>query len=353
MVDIRFATPDDTTRLMAFMHRHWRADHILSRNEALFRYDFQDGDRLNLAIATKGDEIVGLFGFMKYNSLDLPDLAGSLWKVREDIGEPMLGLRLRRFVIANVPHRYFAAPGAGLQTRAIYRLIDMEWIAMEQYFIVNPDVTRRTLARVGNAETTHPTMQDHADIEFIEVCDAHELTGFPFASHQQIGPYKDWDYVSRRFFEHPINDYRVFHVAQGGEPVNIVVCREAVHDGASALRVVDFYGDEQHMPAIAAALSDVMRNDGHEYVDFVCSGFTGQVMADAGWHRLDFDHDDVIIPNYFEPFVQSNVRVYGVADRDADIKPRLCRADGDQDRPNFDRPDAMQPSFTQRRVAQS
>ena len=353
MIDIRFATPDDTAHLMTFMHQHWRADHILSRNEALFRYDFQDGDRLNMAIATRGGDIVGLFGFMKYNSLDLPDLAGSLWKVREDIGEPMLGLRLRRFVIANVPHRYFAAPGAGLQTRAIYHLIGMDWIEMEQYFIVNPDVTQHTLARISALESAMPAMGSDADAGLAEVHDPYELAGFPLVEFNHIGPNKDWDYICRRFFEHPINDYRVFVFTQRGKPANIVVCREAMHDGASALRIVDFYGDEQHMPAITAALAQLMRSEGHEYLDFVCSGFTGQVMTDAGWQRLDFGRDDVIIPNYFEPFVQSNVRVYAVADRHPDIRPRLCRADGDQDRPNFDRPSAVQPLGTLRRAAQS
>ena len=252
----------------------------------------------------------------------------------------MLGLQLRRFVMENVPHRYFAAPGAGLQTQPIYHLIDMHWIEMAHYYIINPAITEQTLAKVDSPSTALPAIADHPAYRFEEIDDPRQLAQFPFAEHAGLGPLKDWAYLNKRFFEHPIYRYRTFLLSKQSEAVNIVVCREAQHAGASALRVVDFYGDERHMAGLTAHLAAVMQQAGHEYLDFVCSGFTPQLMAAAGWQALDFDSKDVIIPNYFEPFVQSNVRVYAVADRHPEIQPRLCKADGDQDRPNFDRAEA-------------
>ncbi len=323
---------------MSFMHDHWRAGHILSTNEELFLYDFRDADRLTMAIAlTEQDEIVGLFGYIPYNGSALPDLAGSLWKALDVAGEPMLGLQMRRFVMENVPHRYFAAPGAGLQTRAIYHLIDMHWVEMAQYYIINPAITEQRLAKATPSGAALPAIRDHSVYRFEEIGDPRSLRDFPFTAYTELGPQKDWTYLYKRFFEHPIYRYRTFLLSKQSEAVNIVVCREAQHAGASALRVVDFYGDERHMPGLTAHLAATMQQAGHEYLDFVCSGFTPRLMAAAGWQALDFDSKDVIIPNYFEPFVQSNVRVYAVADRHPEIQPRLCKADGDQDRPNFDR----------------
>lgn len=342
MTTIRFASVDDTCRLMNFMHHHWRADHILSRNETLFRYDFQEGDRLNMAIATDADdEIIGLFGFMKYNSLPVPDLAGSLWKVIEGSSEPLLGLRLRRFVMSNVDHRYFAAPGAGLQTRPIYRTIDVDWLEMEHYYLRNPAVSESRLSCAPAHATSLPSLRGKRTYQMRAVEDPVSLVSFPFLRFATYGPLKDLAYVSRRFFRHPIYRYRLFQLSLGTNAVNLVVCREVAHGGGRALRMVDFFGDERHMPAVVAGMCDLMSREGHEYLDFVCAGFDPKVMRSAAWQCLDFGNDQIIVPNYFEPFVRSNVRVYAVADRHASIRPRLCRGDGDQDRPNFDAPAAL------------
>lgn len=338
MSRIRFAEPGDIDRLMRFMHEHWRAGHILSRNRELFLHDFLDDGRLNIAIAENADrDLIGLFGFMKYNSRDLPDIAGSLWKVVEGQGEPMLGLRLRRFVIEKVPHRYFAAPGAGLQTRAIYRLIDMDWIEMEQYFRINPESPTHELYVDTESARSSAIGGDLSGYQVSETDELSELARFRFDAHDNLGPAKDLGYLEHRFFAHPINVYRTFLVRRGADAVAIGVCRVVHHAGASALRIVDYYGEDCHVPALIAHLDRLMRHEGHEYLDFVCSGFSPRHLAAAGLRRLDFDSEATIVPNFFEPFMRSNVRVYAVADRDPAIRPRLCKADGDQDRPNFDR----------------
>ncbi|MDJ0738911.1 MAG: hypothetical protein QNJ91_04300 [Gammaproteobacteria bacterium] len=340
MPEIRFARLADLRPLMAFMDAHWRAGHILSVSEDLFRFDFQDGDRLNLALACDGSDIIGIFGFMRYSSLDCPDLAGSLWKVVDGRGSPMLGLQLRRFVVDRVAHRYFAAPGAGLQTRPIYRVLGMQWIEMDHYVAANPDVREQRICRIADA-TAAPTLAVEPGADLEPVASADVLADFPFLDDSGGGPQKDFAYLRRRFFAHPIYAYRVFRLVDHGETLCVVVCREVGHDGHKALRVVDFYGDPRHMADVVRGLFQVVVAEGFEYADFVCSGFDPVLMQRAGWRRLDFDRQDVVVPNYFEPFVRKNVRVYAVADTHPGIRPRLCRADGDQDRPNVLRSDAL------------
>lgn len=340
MPEIRFARPADLRPLMAFMDAHWRAGHILSVSEDLFRFDFEDGDRLNLALACDGGDIIGIFGFMKYSSLECPDLAGSLWKVVDGRGSPMLGLQLRRFVIDRVAHRFFAAPGAGLQTLPIYRVLGMQWIAMDHYFIVNPGVREQRICDIVDVAPA-PTLAVEPVAALEPVATADGLADFPFLGDPGCGPQKDFAYVQRRFFSHPLYSYRVFRLVSHAETLCVVVCREVGHAGHRALRVVDFYGAERHIADVARGLFQVVVAEGFEYVDFVCSGFDPAAMQRAGWRRLEFERRDVVVPNFFEPFVRKNVRVYAVADRHPGIRPRLCRADGDQDRPNVLRDAAL------------
>jgi hypothetical protein len=72
----------------------------------------------------------------------------------------------------------------------------------------------------------------------------------------------------------------------------------------------------------------------YEYIDFVCHGFMRDYFVKAGFCQLDFDQNNTIVPNYYEPFLLKNVPVYCVSDQTA-LSFRQCKADGDQDRPNF------------------
>ena len=339
MAKLSFATIADTDRLMQFMHQEWHKDHILSRNKELFLYDFKEGDQLNLAIATDhANRLIGIFGFMKYNSDDLPDIAGSLWKASDEAGEPMLGLKLREYTVKNIAHRIFSAPGAGLQTRPIYHLINMDWIEMEQHYIPNPTLPTYQLAVIPKA-TIRPLSgpdQPAGDtaVTVQHVADPDQLKNFPFRSFTTITPFKDWNYLKKRFFEHPIYPYDVYLTKQDGDSICITVCRTAKHHNSSACRIVDFYGDEAGLPGTMAHLRDVMVDSGHEYIDFISTGFDSGILSRSGFSNLDLDQSAIIVPNYFEPFVKKNVRVYAVADKTECLQLRLCKADGDQDRPN-------------------
>ncbi len=336
MMRIELAALRDADEIMRFLHEHWRSNHILSRSRELFLYDFQDGERLNIAVSRdETGAVTGLFGFMFYNSSALPDLAGSLWKAVVHVTEPMAGLKLRNFVMGNVPHRFFCAPGAGLQTRPVYEMLGMQWHRMHHYFLLNParrsfelaavPERRRVGGRVGkrDPETAVERMRDPG-----------ELQQFCFDDDPRLRPLKDRRYVYKRFFRHPIYSYDVYALRSGGAIANIMVCRMAEHGGSRAYRLVDFYGPEASMPQAASFLQEYIIDHDAEYADFVCHGFDHAIMKDAGFQDLDFSQDELIIPNYFEPFERKNVPVYCVADRVPGVHFRQVKADGDQDRPN-------------------
>ncbi len=333
---ITFATIANTDDIMRFMHEEWSANHILSVNRELFLHEFRDGDGLNLAIArNKQGRLTGLFGFIRYNNRDLPDLAGSLWKVAETEKEPMLGLRLREFVIKNIPHRFFAAPGAGLQTKPIYQVLRMNWNRMIQYYLLNNTLNSYKLAVVPDVlHQTVPLSATYEDLTLEPVFNPEELRSFDFESFTHIVPCKDFDYIKKRFFNYPIYSYDVFVLRKKGAIENIIICREDCHQKSTAWRIVDFYGNESKFPQIATFLYSIMIERKYEYIDFISHGFDHGKMISAGFLAVDFESNNLVIPNYFGPFVQKNVPIYCVSDK-TDWHFRQCKADGDQDRPSM------------------
>lgn len=334
MAEISFASLDDASDIMRFMDEVWRKDHILSTSRELFFHEFQEGNKLNMAIARNGKrDLVGLFGFIKYNNNRIPDLAGSLWKVAESEKEPMLGFKLREFVMQNVRHRFFAAPGAGLQTKPIYQFLKMDWNRMRQYYLINDTLDEFSLVvyPVGHSSAVKDIIIDDA-FELKLVTDLESLREFSFEAFDHILPYKDWAYFKKRFCDYPIYRYDLIAFRRGLQILNLIVCRIDTHDGATACRLVDFYGEEFYLPQIAARLYRHILERGYEYLDFICHGFDEGIMRAAGFLEVDFESDKVVIPNYFGPFDRRNVPVYCVSDR-SDLRFRQVKADGDQDRP--------------------
>jgi hypothetical protein len=336
LIRIAIGNINDVEKVMEFIHNHWKSDHILSKDKNLFLYEFQNEDKLNMALAknSKGD-IVGIFGFFYYNSLDSPDIGGSLWKVTTECAEPLLGLKLRNYIINNIEHRFFAAPGAGIQTKPIYDRLRMNWNRMNQFFIVNPLMEKYFYLTLPTGFTpviiNKPKFSDY---KIIKASSVQELKNFEFHYSASLAPYKDFNYLNHKFFKHPIYDYDVFYVAFDLKITNIFVCRSITIDKHKSYRMVDFYGIDENMPIISYFLKNKIIRDNYEYVDFVSYGFNVNNMNSAGFHLLDFDSSEVVVPNLMEPLVNDNTPIYCVSDKLDNIDFRQCKADGDQDRPN-------------------
>ena len=345
-LSLEMARLRDIDEIMLFMSQHWREGHVYSWSRPLLMKDFKcfaDPERLNIGLARATDrEILGVFCFMLYNQRDVPDLAGSMWKITEASQKayPMLGIQLRDFVIKQVRHRFFATPGPGIQTQAIYKVLRLQWHQMKQFFLINPDLTHYQLIRHPESPVL-PAPDIARQVELRRVESPEALEAFDFDAYDHILPFKDERYVSHRFFDYPFYEYDVYAVFRSNseKAANLVVCRRAIaktDDGkpiSSAYRIVDYYGEEVLLPEIISCLYQKMRQQGDEFLDFICHGFDESLLKQSGMTSLDFEREDLVIPNFFEPLVKKNVPVYCIADRTT-LRYRQCKADGDQDRPN-------------------
>jgi hypothetical protein len=349
MDEIRFdfASLNESEDVMFFISEHWSKNHIYTVSKELLIKEFLwlgRPDKLTIGLAKdKRGKIEGIFCFKFFNYSELPDLAGALWKVTKnaEIKYQMIGIRLRQFVLKSIKHRFFSAPGPGIQTQAVYKMLRLQWNQMKQYYAINPLIKDYKLIKflsLGNQESI--TFKTPC-IEIKRVEDADDLLHFDFDAISNIVPFKDWQYIENRFFNYPYYNYDVYLVNKSNKlkPQNIVVCRRAIakdNEGnniASAYRVVDYYGTEDLLPEIILILFEKVKSEGDEFLDFVCHGFDEQILKNAGLNSLNFDSSDVIIPNWFEPLVKENIPVNCIADPTT-FKYRQCRADGDQDRPS-------------------
>ncbi len=334
-INYSFASCDDIDNLIRFIDTYWKNNHILVRNRELFLYEFKEGNKINFALAKRGRSIVGIFGFLKYSNQDYPDIAGSIWKVLETESVPMLGIKLRNYVIKNIPHRAFVAPGAGIKTRNVYKLLKMNWHEMNHYFILNPNLSEYKICKLS--KTYIPKTVINTDLTGIDIklisC-VSEIESFDFNKYKIFAPFKDLHYFVKRFIKYPEYNYDVFALFNGHRISSMCVCRSAEHLDRKVYRIVDYYGDESHISLFTKYLYNFIIQNNYEYIDFVCNGFDSNNLFNAGYSKLNFKENEIVIPNHFKPFIRDNIQIYANSDRIDGLKIRICKADGDQDRPN-------------------
>ncbi len=330
-----FASYDDIDDLIRFIDTYWKKDHILVRNRKLFLYEFQEGNRINIAIAKKNNKIIGIFGFLKYSNHKYPDIAGSLWKVLESKEAPMLGIKLRNYVIKNISHRVFITSGAGVKTRNFYKLLRMNWNEMRHYFILNPNLDEYKICKISKTfiRTAHiDTSLTDVNIKLIKR--VSEIECFDFDKYKNFTPLKDLNYFVKRFFKYPEHNYDIYALYHEGEISSMCICRSVEYLDRKAYRIVDYYGEERNIILFTRHFYNFIIQNNYEYIDFVCYGFNSKNLFDAGYSKLNIRGDEIVIPNYFSPFIRENKSIYTVSDKIDTAKIRICKADGDQDRPN-------------------
>ena len=66
----------------------------------------------------------------------------------------------------------------------------------------------------------------------------------------------------------------------------------------------------------------------------MCFGYDQALLMNAGFHQVSFESSDLVIPIHFSPFVDKNIQINFFIDTNQLEKVRICKADGDQDRPS-------------------
>ena len=128
---------------------------------------------------------------------------------------------------------------------------------------------------------------------------------------------------------------RSWVIYHNDELVSVWAVRRITIDGTSIFRVTDVLGRIDNIPDLTENLQEILREESCEYIDFLNYGVSPDVFKEMGFNELNYDEDSsIIIPNYFEPYEQRNVKL-DVAYKAIYDEYVVFKADGDQDRPNI------------------
>ena len=341
--DIRMCREDEYEDLRSFFRQHWRKDHIfvLSKEILDFQHLNKDAGTYNFVIAKekKSNEIHAILGFVTTSQFDREIkrtmLWPCIWKKSDHINRKGLGVALHYHLSKNFEIETIAALGITETALSIHKRWNYDIGKMEHFVMPNFKADDHLAKGLSGVYKSFDT--DRKDDKVLMELSRKEYLSIsaddPIFSVNSI--YKSKGYYLNRFLNHPVYSY-VFLGVLYQENIDAIIVGRCCGDGAGkCLRIVDFVGDVANIINVRNQLQDYLQKNDYEYVDFVEVGLQKDILQSAGFINRR-ENDGVIVPNYFEPFLQENIDLdYAYKTVVSDSKEIIFKADADQDRPNI------------------
>lgn len=325
-----------------FIENHWKKGHALSKSSELLLFQHLDSssNQLNYYMAQNNEtkEIDALFGFIPTSQYDDKlekngDYWGAVWKRREDIhNEEVNDIGFSVFLrLFDEPNFHsFGAIGISKVALRIYKAFKCEIGYLQHYYILNNQIKEFKIA--GNVEKSQAEVGDgYISKQGWSVSELRQPELNSLNIPPSYRPIKSINYLINRYANHPIYQYKFYGVYKDGNIVTILVARYVEANGARVIRIVDALGELQG--TLYDSFQKIMHETDAEYVDFMNYGIEESIFYEMGFRKLDFQ-GKLIIPNYFEPFEQRNVKI-DVAWKADYNNYVVFKGDSDQDRPNI------------------
>lgn len=340
--DIRFCREDEYDDLKEFLRLYWKENHIFVFSKEIF--DFQHLDRKNhrynyvIARAKADNEIHALLGFVPTSQFDSnikrTMIWPCIWKNRDDIKRKGLGVSMYHYLKNHIEIETISVLGISEVALSIYKHWNFTTGKIEQYVMPN---FRAEEHISSGLKTVYSSFDD-------EVLDTLSLEEMPYDEYKSISEndevfneysqYKSKEYYINRFIKHPTYKYYFIAIKDDEKAKAIIIARKCGDGKYNCLRIVDFIGKIGYLSAVRNQLQDYLNRNEYEYIDFVEVGLVDEELKRAGFINRK-KYENVIVPNYFEPFLKENVDLdYAFKTVVNDSKLVFFKADADQDRPN-------------------
>ena len=282
MITVRRAVYDDIPGIMQFIDKHWKKGHILARDRSFFDWQYVDEKGVNVYIGIDDKEkiIYGMIGFIKYNQGNNPDISGGLWKTIKS-PNPLLGMDISDFMMRDLNVRFSCSAGMSSKAKKVYQLQGMIPVSMNHYYRLGAHDEYK-IAKVQ--DLTIPEVQDWGyrlnkinDLEEMKLLISDNTLFKNMLS-------KDYEYLRKRYFEHPIYKYEIWGITHPREKADsVLITREEQLNNKKCCKIIDFYGDVEKLGKIAFALDLLIAERGYEFVDVYSYGIPAEVYEKGGF----------------------------------------------------------------------
>lgn len=323
--------------VLDFIKNYWSDKHVLLSHQTLLDWQYFNSQSgcYNFLIAknTETNQLDGILGFINTaqfdcNLNDNGDYWGAIWKVNKNSSNASgIGHALFKKLLKLQNLKTFGALGISEDTIKYMRILGYPINKMNHYYILNITKKQFEIAQINNKNTPNSLCNSGYKLKRI---DLSHYTNIKIAYYK---PHKSIEYFTNRYQTHPVYHYQFIGAFNGEELKTIFVIRKIKINQSSCLRIVDVLGNLNEICNLHAEFQNLLQIENAEYIDCLNFGIDSIVFYNLGFSLLQSDENN-IIPNYFEPFVKSNIPLYCVS-KESYTNYVFFKGDADQDRPNM------------------
>jgi len=338
---IRQAKLSDQFDLMSFIQEFWKPNHILGTDKDFFAYEHITSDKINffIAVSKSTKEIIAIQGFIPYDHYPGSHICGVITKVHPKKAIPLLGIELMRRMLDHTQPSSYCGIGTNPKTMIplVKKFFKRNTGIMDHFCLVNHEIdspkilTIPTKTKIVNQNKNNH--HEHIEKNNFNLINKEEIKEcFHKLRPDILLPKKSLQYIFKRYFNHPKYSYGCIAIdVKNGTEKNLLITREISYNNTKALRIIDFIGNIKTLGKLKDWLFFIMKNNNYEYIDILCSGIDKATLQKSGFFNKN-DIDGIIIPTYFEPFVNENIDIHYEKSSEKMI---LFKGDADGDRPNL------------------
>jgi len=330
MWNIDFCNINEISDLMLFINEKWKENHILSISKELFCFQHLDNERVNFIVAKDFNEnrIRGILGFIINNKYDKEikskDIWGAIWKVDEEFNTSGLGYLMYKFLMKQFQPNFYGALGVSQVAMDFYRILGYNTGFLNQYYVANNELKEFNICK-------SPIIRNNKNSNIVKYYKKQSIDELSLI--YESCPLKTFKYFKNRYENHPLYSYDFYHFEVQDLLKSVMVTRKITVNDSTCIRIVDILGVYNINFNLQSTFQKILAEEKSEYVDCLNYGMPKEFFLNMGFINLDFD-SETIIPNYFEPFEQKNVKIEFAFKTDYE-NINIFKGDSDQDRPNI------------------
>ena len=340
--DFRIGTQDDKNAIIHFIDEYWKKNHVLVSSPELMDWQHYDADnnRYNFIIAVdkETNEIHALQGFVSTSHFDKtiekPIRWGCIWKNRDDIASPGLGLMVHWSAFDLLSSDNYCTVGISDIAYSLYDKLNYQRGICTQWYIINPEKETFTLVKNFEGVSRVNEKATSSKYYFKDIVSDNDYLSLEGDAVKQIPSFKSKLYYFNRFLKHPFYHYTATKICDEVGKVNAVFFwRECNANGAKCIRIVDYFGFPEALCGQCSNFINMLKEHDAEFIDFINAGIDGKYFEMAGF--CNRSGTSLILANYFEPFLLENIDLRYTLYSDKEVPLLIFKGDSDQDRPNI------------------
>lgn len=327
-VEFELCKEDKVEELINFINQHWKQEHIFVRNRELFNWQHKSKNSYNFILAIEDNKIIGILGFIPTSQFSDKLIANNemwlaIWKVRDDIKKPGLGLLMLNFLKKKFNNPTICSVGLSKQVIPIYKALKYEVGVLEHRAFFNQN--KRNFGPISPpSDFLFELKKSNVQFEIQEDGTNLEKCKNLFKST----PKKNPEYIAKRYLEHPVYEYKLLFFRIADEVISILVYRIVSIENLIIARIVDLVGSNILEERFNYPIAEFLKKENIDYIDIVSNL---SCFKDSGFIK---NNENFILPNYFEPLEFRNIDIDFAYKSNSGFLS-IFKGDSDQDRPNI------------------